>query len=99
MVCRYPTERTRSYVRCGVLAHGFRVGDAAGATMICSLAFRAKAVHPSCGVRRMNEEGADLVDRIFPDVPYRQWVLSLPWELRGLCARRADVLTAVARLL
>ena len=43
------------------------------------------------------ERKDELVDRILPDVPYRQWVLSLPWELRTLCARRADVLTAVAR--
>ena len=42
----------------------------------------------------MDELGASLVDRVLPDVPYRQWVLSLPWDLRALCARRADVLTA-----
>jgi hypothetical protein len=47
----------------------------------------------------MDELGAALVDRVLPDVPYRQWVLSLPWDLRALCARRADVLTAVSRAL
>lgn len=47
----------------------------------------------------MDEVGAELADRILPDVPYRQWVLSVPWELRALCARRADVLTALVRAL
>jgi len=39
-----------------------------------------------------------LVDRVIPNVPVRQWVLSLPFELRRLVAFRADVLAAVARI-
>jgi|CZKU01.1.fsa_nt_gi hypothetical protein len=39
-----------------------------------------------------------LVDRVVPDVPVRQYVLTLPYELRKLVAFKADVLTAVARL-
>ena len=37
---------------------------------------------PSCGGRRMAERAAHLVDKVFPPVPVRQWVLSLPHRLR-----------------
>jgi hypothetical protein len=36
----------------------------------------------SCGGRRMSATAAHLVDRVFPRVPVRQWVLSLPYALR-----------------
>ncbi len=29
----------------------------------------------------MSEQAAHLVDRVLPRTPYRQWVLTLPWEL------------------
>jgi hypothetical protein len=35
--------------------------------------------------------GAQLVDRTLPAVPVRQWVLSLPFELRRLAAFHAGV--------
>jgi hypothetical protein len=38
---------------------------------------------PSCGGRRMAERAAHLVDHVLPpDVPVRQWVLSVPHRLR-----------------
>jgi hypothetical protein len=46
----------------------------------------------------MANVAAHLVDRVLPAVPVRQWVLSLPFELRALAAFRADVLSAVGRL-
>ncbi len=46
----------------------------------------------------MSNCAAHLVDRILPDVPVRQYVLSLPFELRRLAAFKADVLTALARI-
>jgi hypothetical protein len=45
-----------------------------------------------------HSRAANLVDRVLPAVPVRQWVLSLPWELRALAAFRADVLSALARM-
>lgn len=30
----------------------------------------------------MTERAAHLADRVFPDVPVRQWVLSLPYRVR-----------------
>jgi hypothetical protein len=41
---------------------------------------------------------AHLVDRVLPPVPVRQWVLSLPFDLRALAAFRADVLSALSRI-
>jgi hypothetical protein len=46
----------------------------------------------------MANGAAHLVDRVLPDVPVRQYVLSLPYELRRLAAFKADVLTALARI-
>jgi hypothetical protein len=45
----------------------------------------------------MANGAAHLVDRVLPDVPVRQYVLSLPYELRRLAAFKAKVLTALAR--
>jgi hypothetical protein len=41
----------------------------------------------------MANTAAFLVDRVVPDVPLRQYVLTLPYELRKLVAFKADVLT------
>jgi hypothetical protein len=46
----------------------------------------------------MANTAAYLVDRVLPDVPVRQYVLSLPYELRKLAAFKADVLTALGRI-
>jgi hypothetical protein len=46
----------------------------------------------------MANTGAHLVDRVVPDVPVRQFVLSLPHELRMLAAFKPDVLTAFSRV-
>ncbi len=37
---------------------------------------------PSCGGRRRADAAAHLVDRAFPELPVRQWVLSVPYALR-----------------
>jgi hypothetical protein len=46
----------------------------------------------------MANTAAAIVDRVLPDVPVRQYVLTLPYELRRLTAFKADVLTAIARI-
>jgi hypothetical protein len=40
-----------------------------------------------------------LVDHVLPEVPLRQWVLSVPFELRLLLARRTDALNFAGRTL
>jgi Putative transposase len=44
------------------------------------------------------QHGIPVVDRVLPDMPVRQYVLTLPYELRKLVAFKADVLTAIGRM-
>ena len=46
----------------------------------------------------MTATAAHLALKVFPDVAVRQWVLSLPYELRGMLAAKAPVLSCVLRL-
>ena len=43
----------------------------------------------------MAERAAHLLDHVFPDVPVRQWVLSLPYRLRYQLAWDHDLCRAV----
>ncbi len=97
---RYVEEELRGYLRCGVFAHGFVRAhcDACGHDLLVAFSCKGRGVCPSCAGRRMANTAAHLVDRVLPAVPVRQWVLSLPFELRALAAFRADVLAALVRI-
>jgi hypothetical protein len=56
-----------------------------------------KKCRPSCGGRRMADTAAWLVDRVLPWVPYRQWVLSLPFALRYRMAYDSALMTAICK--
>ena len=43
---------------------------------------KGRGVCPSCNTRRMVETAAHLTDHVFPRLPVRQWVLSVPKRLR-----------------
>jgi len=96
---RYVVQALRAYLRCGDFSHGFSRHQCGQCKHDVLVAFSCgeRNICPSCGVRRMDEVGAELVDRLLPDVPCRQWVLSVPWELRALLARNAYVLSALVR--
>lgn len=66
--------------------------------MLVAFSCKLRGVCPSCNVRRMCSTAAHLTDRVFPDVPIRQWVLSVPFELRLLLAKNAAALSAVGRI-
>jgi hypothetical protein len=97
---RYVERELRGYVRCGVFAHGFTRChcDACGSDLLVAFSCKGRGICPSCAGRRMANTGAHLVDRVLPDVPVRQFVLSLPFELRMLAAFKPDVLGALARI-
>ena len=87
------------FLRCGVLAYGFaRVRCArCGADALVAFSCKGRGFCPSCGARRMAEAAAHLVERVLPEAPVRQWVLTVPWRLRFLLAADPALCAAVRR--
>jgi hypothetical protein len=96
-VPRFVERELRGFLGCGVLAHGFvRVHcDACGLDRLVAFSCKGRGFCPSCGGRRMADTAAHLVDRVLPEVPIRQWVLSLPYALRYRLAYDAALTSAV----
>ncbi len=90
----------RAFLGCGVLARGFarvRCGDC-GFERLIPFSCKRRGFCPSCCGRRMAERAAHLVDHVFPpDVPVRQWVLSVPHRLRYRLAYDHALCRAVVR--
>ena len=103
-VPRFVERELRGFLRCGILAHGFvRVHcDDCGLDRVVAFSCKGRGFCPSCGGRRMatldviiEDSAAHLVDRVLPEVPVRQWVLSLPFALRYRLAYDAPLTSAV----
>ena len=77
-------DEFEAYLGCGLLSRGcLHVRcEQCGDEMVVAFSCKGRFC-PSCGGRRMTELAAHLVDGVFPDVPVRQWVLSLPWRRGG----------------
>ena len=73
---------------CGILEHGFArvVCGQCGFARLVPFSCKGRGICPSCIARRMSDTAAHLVERVFPAVPVRQWVLSVPAPLRYLLA-------------
>jgi hypothetical protein len=99
---RFCVREVDAFLRCGMLAHGFaRVWcESCGKDDVVAFSCKGRGFCPSCGARRMADTAAWLVDRVIPDeAPVRQWVLSLPYRLRLLCAYDPDACAMVRRVL
>nr|MCH9681163.1 transposase [Deltaproteobacteria bacterium] len=81
---RFVKKELRDFLGCGILAKGFLRVRCARCRFDTVVAFSCKhrGVCPSCGGRRMAETAARLTDHVVPEVPVRQWVLSLPYRIR-----------------
>jgi hypothetical protein len=97
---RYVEQELRAFLKCGLFSEGFSRARcrACGHDLLVAFSCHGRSICPSCCGRRMANGAAHLVDRVLPDVPVRQYVLSLPYELRSLAAFKADVLTALSRI-
>ncbi len=96
---RFIEQELRAYLRCGILAHGFlRLHcDACGHDRLVPFSCKRRGFCPSCGGRRMADTAAHLIDCVLPEVPIRQWVLTLPYPLRYRCAYDAALASEVLR--
>ena len=96
-VPRFVEREFRGFLRCGILAHGFvRVHcDDCQHDRVVAFSCKGRGFCPSCGGRRMADTAAQLVDYVLPEVPVRQWVLSLPFALRYRLAYDAQLTSAV----
>ena len=96
----YVRRELDGYLRCGILGYGFvrLYCRTCRDDFVVAFSCKGRAFCPSCGVRRMVESAARWVDRLFPVVPFRQWVLSLPFELRPRLAWDSDLLSAILRI-
>jgi len=94
-------KELRSYLKCGILAHGFARARCSGCGYDFLVAFSCKGrgACPSCNAKRMAETAAHLVDHVIPHVPVRQWVLSVPKRLRPFLHHRPRTASAVLHIL
>ncbi len=97
---KYVEKELRDYLACGLLQYGFAkaVCKDYGRSILVAFSCKRRGTCPSCNARRTCNGAAHLVDHVIPDVPVRQWVLSVPFELRLLLACRADAFGAVTSL-
>jgi hypothetical protein len=93
MGCGVPSwvERDhRSYLRCGILAHGFAQGRCmdCGHDRLLASSCKGRGVCASCNAQHMAEAAAHLTDEVIPHLPVRQWVLPYPSGFGPSCTRR-----------
>jgi hypothetical protein len=101
----YVERELYDYLQCGVLAHGFlRLGcDTCKHELLLAFSCKRRGFCPSCAGRRMAQTAAhvfcfaeaDLVERVIPWVPTRQWVVSVPIQLRYWMASSQDLTAMV----
>lgn len=97
----YIKREFEEYLKCGQLKHGFlrvRCDDCFDEKLV-AFSCKRRGFCPSCGTKRMVERAALLVDGILPDTPIRQWVLSLPYDLRFLLANNPEMLSDVLKVI
>ena len=72
--------------------------DDCGHDYFVAYSCKGRGVCPSCNPRRMVETAAHLTDHVFPRLPVRQSVLSVPKRLRYFIQRDGVVLNRVLRI-
>jgi len=93
----YAQPEFRRYLECGILSCGFaraRCGEC-GHDFLVAFSCKGRGVCPSCNARRMAQTAAHRVDHVFPRLPVRQWVLSVPKRLGYFLGREPRALGAV----
>ncbi|MES9901001.1 MAG: transposase zinc-binding domain-containing protein [Sedimenticola sp.] len=83
----------RKFLECGRRAYGCARArcDECGEDYLIAYSCKGRGVCPSRNTKRMVETSAHLVDHLFPQVPVRQWVITLPKRLRYYLLQDAEL--------
>jgi hypothetical protein len=92
-------SEVEAFLRCGILAQGLILAKCRDCGWCRPVAFacRRRGFCPSCLGRRMSDFATQLVDRVIPRVPVRQWVLTVPHGLRAKMMFDPALTSAVLR--
>ncbi|MEK9826483.1 MAG: transposase zinc-binding domain-containing protein, partial [Methylotenera sp.] len=96
-ILAFVEKEFEEYLKCGRLEHGFlrvRCSDCKHEKLV-AFSCKRRGFCPSCGARRIVDGAALLLDEVLPRLPYRQWVLSVPFPLRWLFARGPAVMSKI----
>ena len=95
----FVVDEVEAFLKCGILAHGFlRVFcDGCSESRLVPFSCKRRNVCGSCMGRRMCDFAAHLVDYVMPKIPVRQWVLTVPHDLRFRMAFAPKVAGLVLR--
>jgi hypothetical protein len=95
---KFVVRELEAYLRCGLLAYGcvLLACRACGHSQLVAFSCKRRGICPSCCGRRMSDAALHLVERVLPAVPIRQWVCSLPCQLRALLGYDPQLCSAVA---
>jgi hypothetical protein len=95
----FVVSEIEAFLKCGILAHGLVLVKCAdcGWSRAVGFSCQRRGFCPSCIGRRMCDFAARLRDRVMPSVPIRQWVLTVPYELRAKLAFDPSLTTLVLR--
>ncbi len=98
---RFVVDELEGYLDCGRLAAGcarFEC-EGCGLTRVTGLSCKGRGFCPRCCGRRMTERARHLAERVFPTgVRVRQWVLSLPFDVRVRAAFDHELARTLARI-
>lgn len=98
---RFVVDELEGYLDCGRLAAACARFECEGCGLVraTALSCKGRGFCPRCCGRRMTERARHLAERVFPTgVRVRQWVLSLPFELRWRAAFDHRLARALARI-
>ena len=96
----FVTEELHDFLGCGILARGFAqlFCPTCHERYVVAWSCKGRAFCPSCGGRRMNAGALTLVDHVLPEVPLRQFVITVPFPLRFPLAFDGELLGQVLRI-
>ncbi|MGC9986625.1 MAG: transposase zinc-binding domain-containing protein [Polyangia bacterium] len=96
----FVTDELHDFLGCGILARGLAqlFCPTCHERYVVAWSCKGRGFCPSCGGRRMNAGALTLVDHVLPEVPIRQFVLTMPFPLRFPLAFDGKLLGQVLRI-